>query len=160
MVVGDGRAYGPLTHEHLNRLIEIARRDREGLFQRCPHLEIFRDRILTVALCQGGALHYVDNRNGVKDLDVWTLYAAHPTVTYPPRRRGEIKFGPSELTGWSESVDLLGRSVPYPVGHDPVTTWRDYLTKSWTTSARFLSQKPVVLLEPAELRGKVVWPRA
>ena len=157
--MADGRAYEPLIREHLDRLAEIGRRDREGLFYRRPHLGVFWDRIIAVALCQGGALHYVNGRNGVKDLDVWTLYAGHPDVNYPHRRRGEAEFGPSELSGWSGRVDLLGRSLPYPIGHDPAVAWRDYLGKPRTTSARFLAQKAVVMIDPAELRGEVVWPR-
>lgn len=156
----DGRAYEPLTLEHLNRLADIARQDREALFERCPHLRFFQDRILTVALCQGGALHFVDGRNGVKDLDVWTLYAnhlGHPNINYPYRRRGVEKFGPSELSDWSERVDLLGRSLPYPVGHDAVAVWRDYLGRPKTSTARFLARKAVVMLEPVEQRGQVVW---
>jgi hypothetical protein len=27
-----------------------------------------------VPLCQGGALHYVNGSNGVKDFDVWSFY--------------------------------------------------------------------------------------
>lgn len=156
--MAESRAYEPLTRRHLDKLAEIARRDREDLFQRRPHLQVFRDRILTVALCQGGAQHFVDDCHGVKDLDVWTLYAGHPEVNYPPRRRGEAEFGASDLSGWSERVDLLGRSLPYPVGYDPVAVWREYLGKPKTKSARCLSRKPVVLIEPAGLRAKVVWP--
>jgi hypothetical protein len=153
----DGRAYESLTREHLDRLADIARRDREELFQRHPHLMVFIDRVLTVGLCQGGALHYVDGCNGVKDLDVWTLYAAYPDVRYPYRRRGKQEFGPSELSGWSQRVDLLGRSLPYPIGHDPIAVWQNYLGKPPTRTARLLATKAVVILEPVKLRGQVVW---
>lgn len=155
-----GRALEPLTSAHLDRLVEIARRDREGLFERNPHLAVYGDRSLTVALCQGAAQHYVDGRNGIKDMDVWTLYAAAPGVQYPYRRRGEVEFGPSELSDWSGRVDLLGRSLQYPVGMAPESVWQDYLTKRWTVSAWHLAKKPVVLLEPAARRGEIVWPVA
>jgi hypothetical protein len=48
------------------------------------HIEVYSDRLLVVALCQGGGLHYVqcekgeERRRGVKDLDVYSFYAAHP----------------------------------------------------------------------------------
>lgn len=154
-----GRALQPLTREHLTRLVDIAARDRDALFRRKPHLQVYRDRILSVALCQGGALHYLDGKNGVKDLDVWTLYAAHPDCGYPHRRTGEADFGPSELEGWSGRVDILGRSLPVPVGGDPAPIWQKYLRERRTTTAYFLSLKAVVLLEPADRRGEVVWPK-
>jgi hypothetical protein len=31
---------------------------------------LYADRLFAVALCQGAALHYIDGKNGVKDLDV------------------------------------------------------------------------------------------
>jgi len=58
------------------------------------------DRLLLVAPCQGGALHYLDcknqvrNKNGVKDLDVYSFYAEHPRVPWPYRgRHGVRDFG-------------------------------------------------------------------
>ena len=36
------------------------------------------------ARCQGAALHYVNERNGVKDFDVWSFYAR---VSWPLSRR-------------------------------------------------------------------------
>jgi hypothetical protein len=74
------------------------------------------------------------------------------------RRRGVEEFGPSELSGWSERVDLLGRSLPYTVGQDAVAVWQDYLGKPLTRTARLLAKKAVVILEPAELRGQIIWP--
>lgn len=64
MVTGEGseRSYGPLTDSHLKRLAEIAEQDREAMFENNPHLEVYRDRVLLVALCQGAALHYLTTR--------------------------------------------------------------------------------------------------
>lgn len=156
--MADPRAYERLTREHLDRLAAIAARDRDGLFVRRPRLTVYRERVVAVALCQGGALHYLDGRNGVKDLDVWTLYAAHPDSAYPHRRVGTALFGPSELSGWGGRVDLLGRSLDLRTGQGPIAAWRGYLSEPRTGSARALARKPVVMLEPAELRGQVVWP--
>ena len=64
--------------EDLARLRRIATQDRELFFARNPDVAIYSDRLITVALCQGAALHFVDRKNGVKDLDVWTFYAEHP----------------------------------------------------------------------------------
>ena len=81
------RALEPLTKAHLSHLGALAAQDREGLFLRCPHLAFYRERLLCIALCQGGALHYIDGRNGGKDLDVWSFYAAGSGPQFPPRRK-------------------------------------------------------------------------
>jgi hypothetical protein len=129
------------------------------LFARHPHLARFRPRLLSVALCQGGALHYIDGKNGIQDLDVWSLYAAAPGSSYPYRRRGVVPFGKSGFVGvWSGKVDCLGRSLDYPLGIDPVELWRDYLGRPSTLTARLLALKAVVLLEPEARRGEIVWP--
>jgi hypothetical protein len=153
-----GRAYDPLTREHLDRLVELAEQDRVGLFARRKHLAPFADRILSVALCQGGALHYVDGRNGIKDLDVWTLYAALPRVTYPYRRRGTLDdCDMPGLVGWARHIDFLGRSLPFKVGTDPASVWRSYLSQPKSRTASLLADKAVVLLVPKSRRGEVVW---
>jgi len=87
-VAGQGRcskrSHAPFTDEHLKRLVKIALEDQEGLFERNPRLAIYRKRLKLVALCQGGALHLLDckeglkHTNGVKDLDVYSFYAEHP----------------------------------------------------------------------------------
>ena len=38
----------------------------------------YESRRLAAALAQGAALHFLDGRTSVKDLDVWTFYAAIP----------------------------------------------------------------------------------
>ena len=67
-----GRSYEPLTTRDLHRLGELAQIDRCGLV--CRKVEtgrLYSKRLFAVALCQGGALHFVDGKNGIKDLDVW-----------------------------------------------------------------------------------------
>ena len=154
----NGRAIGPLTEAHLRRLGELAALDREGLLTRRAHLSHLWDRILCVALCQGGALHWVDGVNVVKDLDVYKFYAAGGGPSYPPRRTENADYFDSGLTGWSERVDLLGRSVPHEDGGDGVASVLAYLRKPRTGTAWHLAQKAVVLIEPAARLGEVVWP--
>jgi len=163
------RANAPLTEDHLKRLGKIAHKDREGLFARNPHLAVYRDRILLVALGQGAALHYLDGVNGVKDLDVYTFYAEHPDFAWPYRRRGVADFGPSEL-GWhpadervrgkrfvGRAVDLLGRALQVPPDADPVAAVRGWLQTNNSTP-RLLRQKAVIGIEPSRYFGKTIWP--
>lgn len=91
------RSYAPLTPEHLARLSEIAMADHEHFTRPKGHPE-YADRRLLVVLAQGAALHFVDGRNGVKDLDVWTFYARIPGRRFPAaRRKVHVDFGPSNL---------------------------------------------------------------
>ena len=122
--------------------------------------------MLGVALCQGAALHYLDGRNGVKDFDVWTFYAQHPDGPFPSRRVARADFGPSKFGRMPNDirpyagrrVDLIGRSLPAEPEADPVDALRRYLTSARTSSARALAAKAVVLIDPANHRGLVVWP--
>ncbi|BCM03215.1 hypothetical protein MAFF301069_25700 [Ralstonia pseudosolanacearum] len=55
-------------------------------------------------------------------------------------------------------VDLLGRSIDVAQGEGPVEAVRRYLRECKTDSAWHLQKKVVVLLEPRELAGTIVWP--
>ncbi len=68
------RSYVPLRGAHIERLRELADEDHR-FFTRPAMRPEYRERRVAVTLAQGAALHYVDGKNGVKDLDVWTFYA-------------------------------------------------------------------------------------
>lgn len=150
------RSHARITRRVLDRLSEIAAEDRDDRFRRRPRWERYRDRVLCVALCQGAALHYLDGENGVKDFDVWTFFAEDAAGQFPARWRRERVFDLDPFQG--HYVDLIGRSLPAEIGTDPEVALSRYLSGARTPSARALSEKAVVLLHPARLRGKVVWP--
>jgi hypothetical protein len=162
------RSYERVTRDDLARLAAIARDDREARLARRPRWSPYADRVLCVALCQGAALHYVDERNGVKDFDVYTFYAEHPTGPFPFRWRTEVDFGPSRFGRFpgdpdsfrGRRVDLIGRSLDVPPSADPVDAVRRYLAAGRTETARQLAMKAVVLVEPEDLRGEIIWPPA
>jgi hypothetical protein len=92
------RSYALIEEGDLERLAAFARQDRESFFSRCPKYQPYAERVICVALCQGAALHYLDHKNGVKDIDVWTFYAQHPGVQFPWRRPvARRDFGPSKF---------------------------------------------------------------
>jgi hypothetical protein len=121
--------------------------------------------MIGIALCQNAALHYLNGENGVKDFDVWTFYSEHPSAPYPYRRMGHCDYGTSKFGCHPEDVerfkgrcvDLIGRSLNCSKTADPVDMIRDYLKNPETKSAKELSKKPVVLLFPDKLFGKVIW---
>ena len=91
------RSRARLTDEHLHRLAALAEEDHV-FFTRPGGRPEFESRRLAVALAQGAALHFLDGRTGVKDLDVWTFYAAIPGRRFPADKRVKrADFGPSSL---------------------------------------------------------------
>src|SRR5215210_151682 len=160
------RSLVTITTDDLLRLARIAQLDRENFFARNPSYRALAERAVAVALCQGAALHFLDGRNGVKDFDVWTFFAAHPDTKWPPRRPvvardfGDPRFGRSpdrpEFVG--RKVDLLGRSIEAEADADPAVALRAYLSEGRTSSAYHLARKAVVVIEPTDRRGEVVWP--
>ena len=81
------------------RLADLADDAEAELFRRNPDGSArYQGRLLGRALCQGGASHYVNHCNGVKDFDVWSFYAQQAAHwPFPPRWRGTRDFGPSKF---------------------------------------------------------------
>jgi hypothetical protein len=162
------RSPEPINTSDLRRLYEIARSDLDDYFNKKELGQLYADRLICIALCQGAALHYLDSSNGVKDFDVWSFFAEYPERPFPWRRHVRRDFGPSKfgrypgdkkLRGFDgRNVDLFGRSLPEPLGAEPITAMQRYLAAPTTPSAHFLAQKAVVLLWPDAHRGTVVWP--
>ena len=151
------------------RLAKLADDVEAGLFARHPQgAGRYAGRLLCRALCQGAALHYLNASNGVKDLDVWSFYAERDDGPFPYRWRGTADYGPSKFGRYPHDapsftgrrVDLLGRSLAVPLDADPAIALRDYLSAARTRTAKELAAKAVVLIKPAQLAGKVVWPDA
>ena len=160
------RSLARITEHDLQRLGRLAAEDRADFFRRKPQTAaLYVDRLFAVALCQGGALHYLDGKNGIKDLDVWSFYAENPIKMFPPRRRAKVDFGdakfgvtPDSLGFIGRRVDLIGRSIPDVNTKDPIGTLRKYLAAHKTETARLLAMKAVIIIEPPELVGSAVWP--
>jgi hypothetical protein len=162
----DVRSLARIRKTDLLRLGRIAHADAMEFFQRNPSYSVFADRVIAVALCQGAALHYIDQSTGVKDFDVWTFYAAAGSIRYPwrkpriPRDFGIPRFGttPDYEHFIGRRVDCLGRSLRVPKQADPILAIHSYLASGRKKSSPFeLAQKAVVLIEPAGLLGEVIW---
>jgi hypothetical protein len=158
------RSLARLSEAHLHQLVEIARDDLDGFFSRNPHLSVYRSRVLLTALCQGAALHYLDHSSGVKDLDVWTFFAALPDLRLQRRRPKQVDFGPSELGrhpadhGYvGRRVDLLLKTIDRKRGQSGDDAVRAYLAAGKTATACHLGQKAVLGLHPPEYFGFTIW---
>jgi hypothetical protein len=151
----------------LLRLAALAADAEAELFRRNPQGSgRYAGRLLGRALCQGGALHYVNGNNGVKDFDVWSFYSQYDDWPFPARWRGTRDFGPSRFGRFpgdppsysGRRVDFLGRSLPAPLGADPAVVIRSYLAGRRTESAKALAAKAVVLIDPEDRAGEIIWP--
>jgi hypothetical protein len=150
----------------LLRLAVLAADAEAELFRRNPQGSgRYAGRLLGRALCQGAALHYTDQSNGVKDFDVWSFYAQLDDWPFPARWRGTRDFGPSKFGRYpgdpprylGRRVDLLGRSLPADPGADVAGALRRYLVARRTGSAKALVAKAVVLINPDNRVGEIVW---
>lgn len=167
MSTDSDRSLAPIQLADLHRLAALAADAEAALFSHNPQGSgRYAGRLLGRALCQGAALHYMDANHGVKDFDVWSFYAGYGDWPFPARWRGTRDFGlskfgrypgdPAHFSG--QRVDLLGRSLPVPLGTDPAQALRQYLAARRTASANALAAKAVVLIHPPDRAGEVVWP--
>ncbi len=155
-----------ITKSDLRRLARIACDERDDFFARHPEWALlYRKRVLCSALCREGALHFVNGSTGVDEFHVWTFYIEHAEASFPYHRISHRDFGSSKFGRSSDRqsyegrrVELTGRSLPYAMGDDPVEVLQDYLRRGETPSARDLRDKAVVLIEPGDYVGYVVWP--
>lgn len=159
------RSFEKITRDDLVKLLRLARSDVESFFQRNPkYIDAYRNKEVLVTLGQGGALHYVDKKNGVKDFDVWFFYPRYDKQL-PYRRRGVVDFGESKFGVHPSDKGYKGRRVDVLIRADthfnfgtPGQCLANYLDEGKTTTAKMLSQKAMVGLWPKELLGMVLWP--
>lgn len=173
----------PLNKRHFARLSKIAAADHEKFYARRPE---YQGRLVAVVLAQGAALHYLDRVNGVKDLDVWSFFALPEDQNRFPedKRKKHVDFGRSDLgrqlydlraaksprqkalmRKWSSEhvgrrVDLMMRGIVCDREDDPaeaIRTWLVSGARKPGSSPWHLRKKAVVLIDPQERRGEVVW---
>lgn len=158
------RSRKPITRDDLKKLLFIAESDLAEFFERNPR-HPYKNRVIAVALCQGAALHHVNGQSGIKDFDVYTFFARHPSgLGIPHRRMQKADFGPSKFGRWGREkrafegrhVDLLWRDIPFSKQENPVWAIRDWLEAgSYRSTPWWLRQKAVVMLNP--MLGSVIW---
>ena len=160
------RSFKSIRPEDLQRLAEIARTDRTAFFKAYPDwARHYADRFLCSALCQGAALHHLYGEVGINDFDVYNFFATNAKRRWYAKRLKSYDFGDGRFGQSSDRqefigrrVDLMGRALTVRNGANPVEVLRSYLQAGKTDTSRRLAEKAVVLLEPEQLLGRVVWP--
>ena len=164
------RSLASINREDLLRLARIAAEVEAELFARKPQSAgRYAGRLLCRALCQGAALHYLDESKGVgvKDLDVWSFYAKREDGPFPYRWRGIADYGPSKFGRFPDDprsftgrhVDLLGRSLDVPLDAEPAVVLRDYLSTARTASAKELKKRQWCSSIPNSVSARSSGPR-
>ena len=161
------RSYARITRTDLRRLKRLADEDREDFFGRHPEWALlYQRRRLGIALCGGGALHYLNGITGVREFELWTFYAEHAEAPFPFQRVNHADFGQSKFgrtedapeTYAGRRVALHARSIDAGPADDPLEAVQRYLKAGVTPSARDLAAQAVVMLDPEELLGMEAWP--
>ena len=161
------RSFERITRSDLRRLARIEQAEREDFFERHPEWALlYRRRMICAALCKDAALHFVNGSTGVDVFDVWTFYAEHPEAPFPFQQLAKADFGKSKFGRDAANpeayrgrrVELRGRSLDCKPGDDPIEVLQRYLRAGETPSARELRDKALVLIEPEQFAGYVVWP--
>jgi hypothetical protein len=153
----------------LKRLGRAADADLDRFFERNPHLLDWRERVLAVALAQGGAEHRLRNKRGIWDLDVIVCFAnvdersrhlRRPIVHWDwgPSKFGRCPYDPPEYTG--RAVDVKYWVIPG--GPDPVQAVRSWLEgrlrkKPDPARGADIAHEPVILIRPEARLGEVIW---
>ena len=58
----------------LQLFADVALNRLGAIYDTAQVASLYRDRLIMLVLAQGGALHYIDQKNGLKDIDVWAFY--------------------------------------------------------------------------------------
>lgn len=170
----ENRSYEKLRETDIERLLAIEREWRSSLERRIEHWRHYAPRLLCVTITQGGALHLIDGRNGIKDFDLYRFFAKSPIRPDPDpaiyRGRTTEDYGDSSRFGRNldpcakpkvkrmigRNVDIFSVALPVKPDSDPVPAIRELLASPRTDTERYLAAKAVVILDPKPYL--VAWP--
>lgn len=167
MIDGNARSMEQVDDADLERLGRAVDADLERFFERNPHLDAWRDRIIAVALAQGGAEHRLRGERGIWDLDVIVCFEG-PRSRHLRRQVMHWDWGPSKFGRCPyDPPEYIGRAVDVkywviPGAPDPVGALRSWLEarlKAAPDPVRSpdVAHEPVILIRPDDRIGEVVW---
>jgi hypothetical protein len=150
----------PVGRPELQSLATLAGEEESNFFDRNPHLiEVYRERLIVVALCQGAALQYLQRGKGVNDFDIHFFYLQNPAK---PRLSRSVKRISATVGSFpNASVDFIRTVLPSarqaPGRENSIELLQTFLRNPPTGNALHLSKKGVIGLLPDKLFGMVIW---
>ena len=144
----------------LEALVNNAGLEEINFFKRNPHLiDLYRNRRIAVALCQGAALQYLGIGYGVNDFDVHFFYRQNLNKPRLCRTVKHLRANVGAFEG--VSVDFIRTVVPNSQQAQESTEVTDLLRAALrnpqTNNLKHLSRKAVVGLLPEAVFGVVIW---
>ncbi|MBB4566354.1 hypothetical protein [Rhizobium leucaenae] len=159
MQSAEPRSPEPILNEDLSLFATASFAKLTDVFNRTAVASLYRDRLLLLVLAQGGALHFANGVNGLKDIDIWAFFANGPDRPFPHRARWTTDFGPSKFgkspdeAGFTgRRIDILGRSIDVGINEPPEESVKRWLS-GWSKSAIALRKKPMFIIAPPEKLG-------
>jgi hypothetical protein len=160
------RSFAKIRKTDLARLVPLAKKCLDEMLKRSETGQYYSaNRVLMACLCQGAAQHFVYVDRGVSDWDIVFFFRSHSRWKFPPRWRGTADFGPSRFGRNPDDgpkysgrrIDVMGRDIPVLKRDSAETAIIRYVSEGRTTSARHWAKRPMVVLSPLEMLGRVIW---
>jgi hypothetical protein len=159
------RSFEKIEKADLARLYNLARECLDVMLARNETGKFYSsDRALMACLCQGAAQHFVHGDRGVNDFDVVFFFPTNPHRKFPPRWRGTRDFGPSRFGANPDEpkysgrrIDVIGRDIPVVSGNSAEETVVAYIRECRTASAHEWATRPLIVLTPGNMLGRIVW---
>lgn len=152
------RYYFKLIIKNLKWLAERAKKEHRDFFVRRPHLQsTYHKSLVGIVLCQGAALHYINQKNGIKDFDIWLFYKTNRKVHLSVRKPFTDKKGYNGI-----KIDFMKRVISASLCkkffNRPDECILRHLQEYNTPTKRLLLQKAVIGLYPKKIFAKIIWP--
>ncbi len=168
------RSFEIITADDLKRLGQLALSNFEDFFRRNPK-HPYVERLRLICLLQTAAKHYVEpdqgnpasTKGGVNDFDVCGFFEALPNRHLYSQRKcnldfGRSKFGRNPDDGERFSgrrLDVMWRDINFGSAESPIHAVQRYLQNAppHSSSGKYWKKKPVVVLWPTKMLGRVIW---
>jgi hypothetical protein len=164
-MIRNGRSLERIGRNDLLRLAKLAADVEAGLFARHPYGAGRYVGRLVCRRCARGLRSTIWTRGMASRTSTSGPSTPRATMAHSVPVEGNSGLRPSKFGRYPDDPPsftgrLLGRSLDVPLDAEPATVLRDYFSAARTRSAKELAAKAVVLINPEQLAGKVVWPMA
>jgi hypothetical protein len=153
-----------ITTSDIEKLLEFSLRELDDFTTRNPSSKLARVRPLAICLCQGAALHFINQGDGIKDFDIYFFYEDFYARAIKRVDSSSIfeKFGVWK-EDWNRGfkgrrIDFCRRKIGKIEGTESIKEKLvDFLSENKTDTARNLAKKAVIGLWPKEIFKNVIW---